>query len=239
MTRQPTKPHLSLRVGITGHRPNKLSRAELPRIERQLREVYAAIEAIVAKAAGKNAQPYRIHLVSGFAEGADQIATAVCPTDWIVEAVLPFPKDEYLKDFERSAAGDGRDVREEFLASLARATVVTELPSSADPRDRAYLLCGRFMLQQIDMLIAVWDGEPPRPGGTGEIVKDAVDGGTPVVWLTTGADEPVSFIVSLANNRPVREPWNERTLAATLEPIFAPASVEPQSQYKRSLKDEL
>ena len=74
-------------------------------------------------------KPYRIRLISGFAEGADQIAIAACPADWTVEAILPFPKDEYLKDFEQSAAGDGRDVRGELLASLARAAVVTELPT--------------------------------------------------------------------------------------------------------------
>ncbi len=230
MTDHPQKPQLTLRVGITGHRPNKFLPADMPRIVQQLREVFAAIEATVAKAANQSVKgsgkPYRIHLMSGFAEGADQIATAACPSDWIVEAILPFPKDEYLKDFERSAAGDSRDMRGEFLASLARAAVVTELPTLTGPRDQAYLLCGRFMLQQIDLLIAVWDGEAPRPGGTGEIVKDAVEGGTPVVWLATGADHPIALIETIANNRPIRasEPWSERTLQAVLDPILSAAT---------------
>ena len=138
MTDHPPKPRLTLRVGITGHRPNKLSNADLPRIERQLRDTFATIEAAVAKAYEANkevyasgpadaAKPYRIRLVSGFAEGADQMAVAACPADWTVEAVLPFPKDEYLKDFAQSAAGDGRDVRREFETSLKRAAVVTEV----------------------------------------------------------------------------------------------------------------
>ena len=146
MTDHPPKPRLTLRVGITGHRPNKLPKADLPRIERQLRDAFAAIEAAVAKAYDANkavyasvpaadppatTKPYRIRLISGFAEGADQIAVAACPADWIVEAILPFPKDEYLKDFEKSAAGDGRDVRDDLLKSLARASVVTELPTPA------------------------------------------------------------------------------------------------------------
>src|SRR5262245_32277900 len=107
MTDHPSKPRLTLRVGITGHRPNKLLTTDLPRIERQLRAVFAAIEAAVAAICANKAiepttggKPYRIHLISGFAEGADQLAVAVCPGDWTVEAVLPFPKDEYLKDFE-------------------------------------------------------------------------------------------------------------------------------------------
>lgn len=228
MNDRPQPPQLTLRIGITGHRPNKLLPSDLPRIEQQLRTVFAAIEAAVA--AASNAKPYRIHLVSGFAEGADQLATAICPADWTVEAILPFPRDEYLKDFERSAL-DGRDVRSEFLTSLARAAVVTELPTLTGPRDRAYLLCGRFMLQQIDLLIAVWDGEAPRPGGTGEIVKDAVEGGTPVVWLATGTDHPVAFIKAFADDRPVRanEPWSKQSLQTVLDPILAAAATATRS----------
>ncbi len=41
MTDHPPKPRLTLRVGITGHRPNKLPNADLPRIERQLRDTFA------------------------------------------------------------------------------------------------------------------------------------------------------------------------------------------------------
>ncbi len=206
----PPKPRLTLRVGVTGHRPNKLTKADSPRIERQLRDTLATIEAVVARiyddnkavyaggpvdGAPSSAKPYRIRMISGFAEGADQLATAICPADWIVEAILPFPKDEYLKDFAQSAAGDGRDVRDEFRSSLARASVVTELPMPrSGPREQGYVLCGSFLLRQIDLLIAVWDGEEPKPGGTGAIAQEALDGGIPVVWLATGGDHPIALI---------------------------------------------
>lgn len=238
MTVHPPKPRLTLRVGITGHRPNKLSKADLPRIERQLRDAFAAIETSVAKAYDANkavyagapadgTKPYRIRLISGFAEGADQVATSVCPADWTVEAILPFPKDEYLKDFEQSAAGDGRDVRGELLASLPRAAVVTELPTPQE-RNQGYVLCGNFLLRQIDVLIAVWDGEAPKPGGTGEIVQEACDGGIPVVWLATGGDHPIALIQSFSNDKPVRasEAWSDETLQASLAPILAAPSAD-------------
>ena len=233
MTDHPPKPRLTLRVGITGHRPNKLPKTDLPRIERQLREVFAAIESSVAEAYKANkavyaeapadgTKPYRIRLISGFAEGADQLATATCPADWAVEAILPFPKDEFLKDFEKSAAGDGRDVRDAFLASLRRASVVTELPTPPI-REQGYVLCGNVMLRQIDLLAAVWDGEPPKPGGTGAIVQEACDGGIPVVWLATGGDHPIVFIQSFNNGKPVRADtaWSEQALQASLAPILA------------------
>jgi hypothetical protein len=256
MTDHPPKPRLTLRVGITGHRPNKLLQADIPRIERQLRDAFVAIETAVAKAYDDNkayyagapaydppgsAKPYRIRLLSGFAEGADQLATSVCPTDWTIEAILPFPKDEYLKDFAESAAGDGRDIRDEFLAQLARATVVTELPKpQSGPRDQGYVLCGGFLLRQIDLLVAVWDGEAPKPGGTGAIVREALDGGIPVVWLATGGDHPIALIDSFKNDLPVRasDPWGERSLEAQLAPIVAAPSADRAGR-RRSPRERL
>ena len=233
MTPHPPKPRLTLRVGITGHRPNKLPRSDLPRIERQLRETFATIETAVANAYDANeaayapapstgAKPYSIHLISGFAEGADQMAVAVCPTNWTVEAVLPFPTDEYLKDFEQSATGDGRDVRGEFLASLARAAVVTELPTPPE-RNQGYVRVGNALLDRSDMLIAVWDGEPPKPGGTGAVARDACERGIPVVWLATDGDFPIAFIESFRDDKPVRMSgaWNASALQARLDPILA------------------
>ena len=236
MTDHPTKPRLTLRVGITGHRPNKLPKTDLPRIERQLREVFAAIETAVARNAKKadgaieptaGSKSYSIRLISGFAEGADQLAVAACPADWTIEAILPFPRDEYLKDFAQSAAGDGRDVRGEFLTSLARAAIVTELPMPpAGPRERGYVLGGRRLLDRINLLVAVWDGEEPKPGGTGEVVREAREHGIPVVWLATGGDKPVVLIQTFKDGRPVRASvdWNEQTLQALLDPILAASS---------------
>jgi hypothetical protein len=240
MTDHPPKPRLTLRVGITGHRPNKLPKEDVPRVERQLREVFAAIETAVAKAYDANkavyagapadaagAKPYRIRLISGFAEGADQMAVAACPADWIVEAVLPFPKDEYLKDFEKSAAGDGRDVRQEFAACLERAAVVAEVPTpQTGPRDQGYVTSGGFMLRQIDVLVAVWDGQEPKPGGTGAIAQEACKGGIPVIWIATGGDRPMALIETFRNDKPIRaaEEWSERTLGAALGPILAAPS---------------
>lgn len=242
MTDHPPKPRLTLRVGITGHRPNKLPKSDLPRIERQLREAFAAIETAVAKAYDANkavyaeapstgAKPYRIHLISGFAEGADQMAVAACPADWTVEAILPFPKDEYLKDFEQSAIGDGRDVRGELIASLARASVVTELPTTQE-RDEGYVAVGKALLDRSDVLIAIWDGEPPKPGGTGAVARDACERGIPVVWLATGGDFPIALIGSFRDDKPVRvnEVWNASALQARLDPILAASAGNTSSR---------
>jgi hypothetical protein len=79
MTDHPPKPRLTLRVGVTGHRPNKLAQADIPRIEQQLRDTLATIEAVMARIYDDNkavyaggavdgapsAKPYRIRMISG------------------------------------------------------------------------------------------------------------------------------------------------------------------------------
>jgi hypothetical protein len=206
MREHPEGPDFALSVGVTGHRPNKLSRAAVSRLDRQLRDMMTTIDRAVR--ARNPGQPVR--LISGFAEGVDQMAVAAAPADWIVAAILPFPRAEYLKDFEQSAAGDGRDVRGDLLASLARAATVTELPTPrGSPREQGYLAAGRAMLGQIDLLIAVWDGEAAKTGGTGQIVREACDAGTPVIWLATETEREPVVIEHFAGDRPIAssKPW--------------------------------
>ncbi len=232
MTHHPAKPNLTLRVGITGHRPNKLNPAAAARITEQLRQVFAAIDE-AAQAIWKTNQPFysaeppRIRLISGFAEGTDQIAVAVSPESWQIEALLPFPHDEYLNDFKQSAAGDGRDVRQEFEQSLKRAAVVTELvPPPSGERNRAYAQAGGFMLRQIDVLIAAWNGEPPETGGTGALVREAWEGGIPVVWLSTAGALAPRLIGAFDKHGPKAsaEDCTEGSLQKQLSQIFdAPA----------------
>src|SRR6267143_2134271 len=101
MHSHPPKPRLTLRVGITGHRPNKLDDRAIQRIRQLLPEVFGWIDKAAADILRDNAAVYAeaapvIRLICGFAEGADQMAVAACPSGWRIEAILPFPKNEYL-----------------------------------------------------------------------------------------------------------------------------------------------
>ena len=243
-TPHPPKPRLTLRVGITGHRPNKLTSGDVPRVAEELRKVMTAIESRVAAiyeanktfysdAPQKDEQPasdkpYRIRLISGFAEGADQMAVVAVPEEWTVEAILPFPRNEYRKDFEKSAAGDGKDVTREFDASLQRAQVIAELPAPTNPdrRNQGYVMAGGYLLRQVDLLIAVWDGQQPKPGGTGAIAQEAREGGIPVLWISVGAGVKTQFLEHFDNDTPIpsQQPWSEEALKAALEPMLGAPS---------------
>src|SRR6266511_558995 len=91
---RPPKPRLTLRVGVTGHRPNKLHGPAVARIAQQLPQVFAVIEQAAAKILPESQSFYApesavMRLICGFAEGADQIAVAACPAGWHIEAILP------------------------------------------------------------------------------------------------------------------------------------------------------
>ena len=52
------------------------------------------------------------------------------------------------------------------------------------PSSVAYEAVGRAVLNQSDLLLAVWDGEPEQGrGGTGAVVEEALQRGIPVVWV--------------------------------------------------------
>ena len=161
MTAAPQRPQLTFAVGITGHRPNKLTAEGVARAEGQLAAVFAAIDAACAARLEQDARlyqeaPHRVRLVSSFAEGADQIAVKARPASWEVTAVLPFPRERYEEDFiSKDENGEVKtDMRLEFAAALGQATAVVELAETQDDAPSAYARAGAFVLRQVDMLQA-------------------------------------------------------------------------------------
>ena len=83
------------------------------------------------------------------------------------------------------------DSNAEFERLLARAASVTELPllPAVDVRDDAgraqhYQALAAFLVRQIDLLVAVWDGQQADgPGGTAGVIARAFNEGRPVLWI--------------------------------------------------------
>jgi hypothetical protein len=114
--------------------------------------------------------------VTGLAAGADTVfSRSVLAHGGALYVVLAF------KGFERSL--EPGEQRDEYARLLALAETVETLPRH-DSDDAAYLAEGRRVVELSDRLVAVWDGEPAHGvGGTGDVVADALEHGTPVVHL--------------------------------------------------------
>ncbi len=150
------------RIGVTGHR----LLAPHPDLPAAVDDALAAVEL---------RRPAPWVLVSGFAEGADElVANRALARDWPLEALLPLPTDDFATDMERPA---------DFRRLLARAATVASVTPAAGRPD-CYREQGLAMVDRCHELIALWNGGEARgPGGTGEIVAAARSHGLTLTWI--------------------------------------------------------
>jgi hypothetical protein len=144
-------------------------------------------------------------LVSTLADGADTIAAkAALGLGYALDAPLPFAQAEYENDFS-SHAVDGHIPLQDFRALVGKARSVLQLPgqrkTDADTKqqgnlkeNRAYEAAGLTVLNQADILLAVWDGELPHGrGGTADMVAEAARAGIPIVLIDANGKRPVEL----------------------------------------------
>ncbi|MFN7307349.1 MAG: hypothetical protein ACK5TQ_12345 [Acetobacteraceae bacterium] len=249
MTKQPLRPRIAFRLGITGTRNlPEAARAQLrPRIE-------ALFDIIATAAQGARSDtsiydttaPPRLRLITPLAEGADRLVAEVARAKgWQIEVVLPFAVTTYLEDFAAPATpGVTADACiAEFNDLLAAAAQVTTLDGDGSPdyRTRSYEAAGRMVVRNCDLLIAIWDGEAGvgRRGGTAEIIRFAARFGPPIWWLHPTEDRPPCVLLETPDLRrrapsPVVancEDW----LDAYLRELFTPPA--PPSDHPHGLLD--
>jgi hypothetical protein len=188
--------------------------------------------------------PPRLRFVSPIADGADQIAADLAlELGWELQVVLPFSRAEYRK----SLANDG--ARERFDALVREATCLLELPGDPDDSLDAYIMTGRATVAHCDVLIAVWDGKPPRGrGGTGEVVQLALTRGTAIVHvpLDKRADTRILWaafdpsVVTVADDPGVARPLDRADVDALLTGLLMPPPDELEQNFlKRFLKERV
>ena len=262
------RPVLTFAVGVIGHRTNKLHGSE--RIRNALTQVFADLGEACRREfedAGEfyapNAEPdqaaYRMRLLSGFAEGADLIAAEVAPPDWGLEAVLASPRGRYRAALLPQNASDGQDHSIAFDKALARAGKrVVELPEVAprasrgatvateaqrkDAAQAGYARQAEFLLKQIDLLVAVWDGERSETRGqTGDTVLKALRNGLSVVWISAGADRAPVLLEQAGDIEQDPERLGadlDARLGAVVARIVAPPTDDVQEAFKIREDDE-
>lgn len=191
----PPRPAFHFAAGITGHRPPLMDPEAAtrvrPRLEAALNMLAGAARAVHSANASFFAESAPVlRLVTPLAEGADQLAAeAALAAGFEIQAVLPLPRDDYVRDFS------GVEAQASFREVLASASQALELPPRTGARAAAYALAGRATLAHSDLLIAVWDGEAAKGrGGTGEVVAAALRRGMPVIHVPIGEERAARIL---------------------------------------------
>ena len=195
----PPKSRLAVRVGVTGHRPGGLDRAETESLRASVSEVLKHVKdvAVEVKASynryySDGGQPL-LRVMSPLAEGADMlVAEEGLAEGYELQCVLPFERAEYEKDFKDGSI-------ESYRTLLGKASSVLELNGSRATQDlenEAYQTVGRMVLAQSDVLIAIWDGEDEKgKGGTGQIVRESLISEIPVVWISSVSPHEIRVLL--------------------------------------------
>jgi hypothetical protein len=172
-----------LSVGITGHRiealPEEAVETIIERLAAALLQFKAGALDLYEREKGVFAQdPPRLLFVSPLADGSDQIAAELAlDLGFELQAILPFDRATYRKTLHNSGL-------KRFDELICRATCVLELPGEPEGELRAFVMAGRGTVAHCDVLLAVWDGRPPRGrGGTGEVVQIGITRGTAIAHV--------------------------------------------------------
>ena len=189
-------------------------------------------------------EPPTKRFVSPIADGADQIAAEVAlELGWELQVVLPFGRKRYRASLANHGA------RERFDALLERATCVLELPGDTARELDAYVMTGRATVAHCDILIAIWDGLPPRGrGGTGEVAVMAITRGTAVIHLPPDPESHARLlwsafdptVLTVADDPSVERPLAREDLDVLLGGLLMPPP-DPQERgfLKRFLSERL
>jgi hypothetical protein len=149
-------------LGVTGHQT-------IPPGAREL--VVGAIRDVLHEAEAP------LCAVTSLAAGADQlVATELLRTGGRLHVIVP------SRNYERTFAC--KEDLASFRSLLKAAHTVTRL-DYPQPSEEAFLAAGRSVVDNCEMLIAVWDGKPAKGlGGTADVVRYARETGKTVsiVW---------------------------------------------------------
>src|SRR5579871_4681047 len=201
----PPKARRAFRVGVVGHRLDRL-----PDDEKKLETLRQSLHAILAEI--RNAmlatecEPFAhlhtqdapiLRAVSPLAEGTDRIfAEEALALGYELCCPMPFYQEEFEKDFCGQDSLEANSV-ERFRAILDNARkgaglAIFELDGDRAHAPQAYGAAGRIVLNQSDLLIAVWDGEEGRgAGGTVDTLHEALRFNVPLICID--AKEPDQY----------------------------------------------
>jgi hypothetical protein len=240
----PPRARLALRVGVTGHRPNKLEFADENQLRRQIQTALLFLKNTTAQlhqSVGTFYLPESpvLRIISPLAEGSDRfVAEEGLGLGFQLQCPLPFSREEYEKDFK------DKHSRERFHELVGQATAVLELDGardtseSSDLESASYEAAGRIVLNQSDVIIAIWDGNPGKKGGTGQIVAEAERLGIPIIWIESSPPHTLKVRVQ---NAKTDTPWQDSSqlVSERIGKLLAPPPQPKAKHGERKPKPDL
>ncbi len=224
-----------LRAALTA--THALARSAIPRpvknspTDEERRLIQAAENLKAAAQIYSDQQPPRLAVLSPLAEGADRLVAeaALAQGAWL-SAVLPMPEAEYERDFPGSVA-QFRTLRA-AAESMGGVTRLHLKPGfTPDERTETYAQVGAFTLRNCDILIAIWDGQPPRgPGGTAEVVARARAAGLPVLHIHPHTDR-----LTILRSRGRQSAYSPRHIRAIVRAVTGVRPSTPRHQSHEAL----
>jgi nucleoside 2-deoxyribosyltransferase len=186
----PPKPSLSLRVGVVGHRPHRLSSADLSLLSLRIKEILSTVKNSIESYKQRHSHFFRkdnsvtCRAISPLAEGADRIfAEVALDLNYSLICPLPFSKEIFEKDFQPQNALEKNSL-ERFRRLIDSAESIFEMDGDRSASENAYQACSRIVINQSDLLVAIWDGKHEgKMGGTEETIGIAIERGIPVVLV--------------------------------------------------------
>jgi len=234
-------------VGVTGHRADVLPEGSVPVLRERVRDVLQRIEESGRALFEAERDCFasftpKLRFVSPVADGADQIAAEIAlELGWDLQAILPFECSTYRASLASEAA------RQRFDALVSKADCLLELPGDPNYGLDAYVMTGRATVAHCDILIAIWDGLPPRGrGGTGEVVQLALTRGTAIIHvpLSPGGDTRILWsafdptVVTVADDPGIARPLAREDVDALLRGLLMGPRDEQERRFLRRFLGE-
>ena len=223
-------------IGLTGHRDVAIQGSTGEAVERSVGDVFDALRRAVPPAVAQESAYFSVdtpvtRLITMGAEGAALLGIrAAIRTGLELSYVIPFSLNEYSRDFSSAAAS-------EAMKLLAQSGALLELPGLRSEGARAYERANEIILSNIDVLVAVWNGERARGrAGTGDVVQGAVFRGIPVIVIDPESPQ-TPFLLSgrsfVDSDPPAATDLDRKPLAADLSDLVHSVMRPPSSSAKR------
>jgi len=172
-----------LAIGLTGHRNLATDDGAAGAVERAIADVLAALQRALPRAVAREANYFSAaapvtRLVTRGQDGAELLGIRAA-TDLGLEIayVVPFAVEAYRRDLSPASAAIAAE-------AVSRAADVLELPGRSDEGLRAFERANDIVVANIDLLVAVWDGEWAKGrADTADVVQAAVAKTVPVVVI--------------------------------------------------------